>query len=530
MAKLVHYPWRCGYPENLWSPELRIPKPGTIAPGLGAFDLCGEGWEELPGPTIREGLGQIKCRAGGRDIFYDPECVFQFQRESPDSFSRCFHFALTDSFIHLSNLLYEKHRRNNGMFAELPLSVACRDSQNYLAQEHDFASESLIVEIARNCQSMIESIVMAPRLMLYRRHAEVSIDRLQELDEYSLRSLAHRPGRTIAGKAGSKQRLTGVVRLETPDTYENRVVCDFIRRSDRVSIQYAREMCGRCPRRGECKTCDPSAEGERCVSARVKAVFAYHRKCLGWLRNENLSPVAKLMQPAAKVNYVLQQNPRYVSVWRYYQRLLRQENIEEDVWCWGRRSWADYLRLVMMTTWESRLKGESLVELSRRPLMIRAGNDRGAWFCTDPYEEALVYANPATGKCETVYLLNMQETIALTNLEFIRDLNFDFCWVALREKRDHLIMPFWGVGCTPSQSDAEGQQDGLIAQEIDRLVKRFNSIRDIKDSGFRIAKGVVVIPSERDDVVGVGYGCVWKCVPFRPNFDFVATEVKGLLK
>lgn len=529
MGRLIHYPWRCRFPVELWGQDLPIPETGTAAPGIGAFDVGEMTIEELPGPTVREGAGQIRCRVSNSDYLYDPRKVFQYQGEPAESFIRRFHFALTDAFIHLSNLLYGKHRRENGVFADLPLSAACRDFADYLSQEHDFASESLIVEIARNCQATIEGIVRSPHLMLFRRHSEVALDRLQELDEYSLRALAHRPGRTIAAKAGGRQRLTGVVRQETSDTYENRVVMDFVRRSDQNAVQYVREMCGRCPMMSDCASHDPVLEGDKCPSARVKAVAGYHRKCLAWLQNDNMKSVHRLPQPAAKVNYVLQQNPRYVTVWRHYQRLLLQENVEEDVWRWMRRTWADYLRLVMMTVWELRLKADSLVELSNRPLMIHSGNERGAWFCSDPFEEALVYKS-SQGDCDTIYLLNPKELVELTGIQVLAELNCDFFWVAMQKSRLHSLMPVWAICGMRNVNSGMIAAAPAIAQEVDRVIRFYNGMDDIRESGWRLSGGMVVLPSPQEFKRKIGKSCVWGCCPFSPDMAFLEQKVRGLLK
>jgi hypothetical protein len=529
VTRLVHYPWRLALPAKYQNGHLPVPETGRAAPGIGSFLLNDSLLPmEIPGPTIREGGGQTRCRIAGKDILYDQNGVFQFQREDIGSFPRRLHFALTDAFIHMANLLYEKHRAKFGTFADMRLADACSDFVHYLAQERDFASESLVVEIARACLGVVEGIVSAPRLSLFRRHDDVALDRLQELDEYSLKSLAHRPGRTIAGKAGTKQRLTGVVRVETPNTYENQVLMDFIRRSDRAALQYVREMCGRCPHGDKCRTHDPSAEAHRCPSERVRMVADYHRKCLAWQRSDNMSGVTRLAQPASRANYVLQQNPRYVVVWRYYPRLLRQEDIEEDVWRWERRTWADYLRLVMMVVWDRHLKAGSLVELSRRPLMLRTTNNRGAWLCSDPFEEALVFPSVSSAGVQTVYFLNMGETVELTGIDDLRNLNFDFCWVILRSKDDLRLIPFWAICGSPQWRDSE--VDGPMAEEVDHLLSWANMRLSVGRKKCKCTGGVVAIPSEKNSVVASGAAKVWRCVPFAPDFTFAANEVKEALR
>lgn len=520
MATVVHYPWRIGLPEQFYG-ALPHPVEGHIAPGLGAFVVTDGSVKELPGPTIREGAGQLRCREDGADYQFDRNRVWQFQAERNESFPRRLHFALTDSFIHLANRFYVDNRTKKGKpLADWPLSDACTDFMRYLSDAQDFAPESLIVEIAGSCVAPIAGIMANPRLVLYRRHAEVQMDRLQELDEYSLRALAHRPGKRIAEKAGGKQRLTGVVRLETADTYENRVVLDFIRRTLRVADQYCREMCGRCPRSSECVTHDPRRERNACLSKRVCKVADYMARCRAWLMTDVANEVSVLSQPVQRANYVLQQNPRYVTVWRMYLRLLRQENVEEDVWRWERRTWTDYLRLVLMIAWDKFCKNESAVLLSKRPLKITERNRDGRWFCRDPFEEALVI--PFDGRYQTVYLLDGAETDALTGQSLHARLNADIYRVGVTEDGHKTVLPIWGiVGCPKfDEEKCEISAEAVMRAEIHALADEVNFALEDETDKVTVLGGVIARPTvdgcefEEDD------GCYsWKFAPSNPDLE-----------
>ena len=526
MTKVVHYPWRIGLPERLCG-SLPQPEAGRIAPGLGAFAASDDGVAtELPGPTIREGVGQLRCREGGRDYPFDRARMWQFQTERNDSFARRLHFALTDAFIHLANRLYVDNRSKKGKpLADWPLADACADFLRYLSDEQDFAPESLIVEIAGSCLAPLAGIMTSPRLVLYRRHAEVQMDRLQELDEYSLRALAHRPGKRIAEKAGGKQRLTGVVRLETADTYENRVVLDFVRRTLRVADQYCREMCGRCPRTGECATRDPRREGAACRSRRVRKVADYMARCRAWLLTDVAQEVARLSQPIQRANYVLQQNPRYVTVWRMYLRLLRQENVEEDVWRWERRTWTDYLRLTLMLAWEERLKKHCAVDLSHRPLKLTERNVRGRWICRDPFEEALVLPD-GEDRYQTIYLLDGEETDALTRQSLHARLHADVYCVRVDADGRKRVMPVWGiVGCRGFEEVCD---DGVLISEIQALADLVN--RELASDGARVVVcgGVVARPTMGAcALVGMDGFYSWKFAPSSPDLESAAFVIAG---
>lgn len=46
-------------------------------------------------------------------------------------------------------------------------------------------------------------------------------------------------------------------------------------------------------------------------------------------------------------NYVLQNDLRYRSVWKWYRRLLRREEEEDRFWDWQTRTWADIVRILV---------------------------------------------------------------------------------------------------------------------------------------------------------------------------------------
>lgn len=464
MTHVFHYPWRASLKPEYW--RLPAPQGDVVSPELGAFVDCGDGqYVEIPGPTMREGVGQIGVflKDHGK-LLYSSDYSHQFQKESTSSFSRRNHFALTDAFIWLSSYLYRFREDSGSPLADRKLSDACVAFKGYLGSQKDFAPESLIVEIARNVPSAIASIVAGPRKVLTREHTNVPLDKIQEMDVFSLVDLARRPGRTVAMKAGPKQRLTALTRRETADTIENRVVLDFVRRSDASARQYVDEMCARCPRRLKCQQHDPIIEKD-CPSERIKIVAAYSRHCAAWIRSGAFVEVAHLVEPRTRPNYVLQQNIRYVKVWKYYLRLLCLEDIEEDVWRWRRAAWSDFVKMLLAMVWEERLRPAAKLQTSRRPFMIRSSNRNGRWFVPTPFEDALVFE--IEGDYKTLYFLAPDDAVKLTGQKELKLLNADVLAVVAAGGR-FKVLPIWtfcpDVRC---ESDfAEKRLAGEIAAEI----------------------------------------------------------------
>lgn len=510
MTKVFHYPWRAVVKPDHW----RLPSPSgdVVSPEVGAFVDHGNGkFEEIPGPTIREGTGQNRVQI--KDIgqfLYSSEYSHQFQKETTDSPVRRCHFALTDAFIWLSGYLY-RHREDSGSpLAERKLSDACAAFREYLGSQKDFAPESLIVEIARNAPGAISSIVAGPRMVLMREHTEVPLDKIQEMDTFSLVALARRPGRTVAMKAGPKQRLTALTRRETADTVENRVVMDFILRSARSARQYVDEMCARCPRKEACRLHDPVVEKD-CPSERVKLVATYSRHCAAWLRSGTFAEVARLKEPRTRPNYVLQQNIRYVKVWKYYLKLLRLEDVEEDVWRWRRATWSEMAKMLFMMVWEERLKPHAKLQTSRRPFMIRSANRNGRWFVPTPFEDSLVFGEQ--GRYKTLYILSPNDAAKLTDERGLLAKNADF-FIVVAVDGKFAVRPVWAF-CGDAKTQSE--------LDANRLAKEASA--EIDAAGM---SGLALFPSDENVVAWTGEACAQGLNLF--SSDAVCDRLEDYLK
>lgn len=335
---IFHYPWRFSLAKEDYE-DLPLPQDGFASPEIGAFFKRppSDGRSplgEIPGPTLEEGAGQVWSEVPGLGrVDYDKDSAHQFKGEKIDSPVQKFHYALTDSMIWLCDALYRFREQQYNVFADRSLSEVCKEFFQYLGSERDFAPESLIVEIARDSLIPIEGIIRQPRMALRRIHENIPLDRLQEMDSHSLLDYARRPGKTAAMKAGPRQRLMAITRVESCDTYENRVVLDFICRAEQLAKQYCSSMCSRCPNR-DTYIHDPLSVD--CLSDRVRLVAHYQRMCAAWRKSTTMQTVSCLAKPCSRPNYALQQNVRYVKVWRLYLKLLRQEDIEADVWRWKR--------------------------------------------------------------------------------------------------------------------------------------------------------------------------------------------------
>ena len=176
---------------------------------------------------------------------------------------------------------------------------------------------------------ILESVCARPKRILRRERRLERLDRIQQMDDACLRWFVRQPGKTILEKAGPRQRVLSVIREETADTHENRVVRDFIERCLRASHLYVRE----------------NRQWEQ--SYRVRLVHRFRNRLRFWLR---YSPFAEVPRPTGipAANYVLQFDDRYRRLWDWYERLRRQQNYQDDVWRWQNRTWAEHMTLALM--------------------------------------------------------------------------------------------------------------------------------------------------------------------------------------
>ena len=493
--RIIHYPWRVAFELEAQLQDLPVPPQDRISPTIGSFVVGEDGRiGEPPGPTVRAGVGQQRVHEDFGDFVY-ADSVPQYQAYAPEAPCRRVHFALTDAFVRLSDFLYRYRAESGRLKADRSISDACDDFWKYLGEGQDFAPESLIVRIARDTPAALKDIVESPRVVLRREHEQVPLDRIQEMDIHSLQDFARRPGRTAAMKAGHRQRLTGVVREETPNTFENRVVRSFVELAIRSARQYKEEMCARCPRRTKCESKNPVRESD--CSERVRTVYSFDLFCQQLLRSSTFSTVARMSEPVSVPNYVLQQNPRYLNIWKYYQRLLRQEDVEADVWRWQRRCWADLLRMQMMLFWDSRLRRHErfVLQTSAKPFMIRETNKKGTWLCSDPFEDAVVFQ--ADDCFVTLYLLNAEGLARLAGCPEMIMLNADFYWVALASERQFRprIMPVWCI-CPDKGWEGRRDVDGLVCVETKELLEKWEK----RYPGYDFSQSLVLMPDEASSV------------------------------
>ena len=222
---------------------------------------------------------------------------------------------LIDRHIDLVSHLFEtapKAVAQSGSWQGNLGGVAVRRIADIVAQWHAVGQANeprmaLIVKLARDLPDVLAKTCRRPRHALRRVRQFSPLGRTREVDSACLRWLARQSGATVAQKAGMRQKVLAVVRVEDIDTPENRVVRDLLVRATQACNRYRREH--------------HAARGH----PRVKDVTQFLRllrELFTTTAMADVQPLVGIPQP----NYVLQMDPRYTVLWDAWQQLVRQQD------------------------------------------------------------------------------------------------------------------------------------------------------------------------------------------------------------
>ncbi len=246
---------------------------------------------------------------------------------------------------------------------------------------------ALIVRIATNIGATIQSIGNQPRLILRRKRAMERVGSVRQVDPAGIRWLVRQPGSSLAERAGPRQRVLAVVREDTVDTHENRVV---------------RDMLDRCVTEGRVWLRD---NDEFRSSDRYRDV-AKLASTVRRIRGTGPLSTVRRATGAVEPNYVLQHDERYSRVWPWYVKLRRRQQEEDNLWRWSHRTFAEAVTLSLSWSLDLIEQEEEFprgVGFARR-LLLRPEQRHGAF--VDPRSSLSSWlARDATGQLVALSLL-----------------------------------------------------------------------------------------------------------------------------
>lgn len=238
---------------------------------------------------------------------------------------------LIDRHIDVITSLFDSPSSKNCQWQGNVQSVAFRSCDNLISRWHESAASNeprmaLIVRLARSLPGLLSAVCQRPRHTLRRERQLQPLGRIQEVDSGCLRWLARQPGETVAEKAGTKQTAMAVVRVEDIDTPENRVVRDLLSRGMMACARYLREYRS-------------ASDHPRVLD--VNRFQHLMRK----LADDTPICRAKRLVGVPQPNYVFQHDPRYQTLWQAYVQLVRQQMLEDNVWRWRHRLFAEHVQV-----------------------------------------------------------------------------------------------------------------------------------------------------------------------------------------
>ncbi len=218
-----------------------------------------------------------------------------------------------------------------------------------------------IVKQAREIGPVLKELEHRIRRVLRRTRELTPLDRVQEMDRASMLWLSRQPGRTVAERAGSAQRILSTVRHENFDTLENRVFHAYVSLAGLVAREWQREH-----RR---------AQG----SDRYRMVDTFRLRCKTIARDLKDLGVG-VAEPGITPNYVLMQDKGYRTVRLAWERLLRRERILDDLWAWQAQTWTDFAVLAIVLAIDEL---EEARPIAQSPIVWRQEAMTGRWFDQD---------------------------------------------------------------------------------------------------------------------------------------------------
>ena len=232
-------------------------------------------------------------------------------------------------------------------------------TRQFLQEGADQALMSLIVRLAadRALSTTLQALSDNPRKVLSRIREELPLSRIQQLDSACIRDFARRPGHTAAEKAGPRQKLLGLNRIEDTNTLENRVTAWVLEELQKKSKTYSLE------------------NAMHSDSPRVRSVRRLGFNSRNWRFSEYFQQVklGSLHHPVMP-NYPLQLERRYKKIYEVYKQLLLDEKVHDDAWEWQRNLWACAARSILYARLTARFK-ERFSSFS----FIRSESHQGQW-------------------------------------------------------------------------------------------------------------------------------------------------------
>lgn len=183
----------------------------------------------------------------------------------------------------------------------------------------------LLFKHAQQLRGTLEDLGARPRVVLRNEHRMLKLQTVRRTDAKTLRWLSSQPGRNIAERAGSRQRIKAPKRYETIATLENRVLRAFAALTVRETKTWIEN-------------------DDNTVRDHYATIEAHHHRALRVeaILRERKVPEAK---PPVQPNFPLRFDPHYRKIWHAWMELRARSAATELEWMWQHRTFMELLGL-----------------------------------------------------------------------------------------------------------------------------------------------------------------------------------------
>ncbi len=301
-------------------------------------------------------------------------------------------------------------------------------------QVGELARKPLIVQLAEQQGFPLREIARGAKRILRRKRDKERVSRAREFDKASLIQIAQLPGRTMAQKAGPRQRIPAVKRFETTDTLENRVVEHFCRLVEAEWIRSENSPSTKIT--GDYR---PVAEG-------------FERLCRSTRLGEDFMGVTRLRSPCVAPNFTLEQNTNYRAIWLGYKRLIQRQTEQEECWAWARRLFLNRALVFAAELFEQAFPEDISAYLPyRKDLRTWASQRHGLWLDDYSFPGPRVIPIDGDARFWSAYILSHHDIVeGPESLHPFGSLNADAYFVTA-DADEIRVLPIYGfVGdCSP---------------------------------------------------------------------------------
>ena len=215
--------------------------------------------------------------------------------------------AIEDRVKNIRNLVDRLTQKDKMKIPEIKIIFS-----NIYLNENDLRNH-IVFKIYNNIREPIINIIKNPKKVLKEIYDNIYIGKIKRLDSYCIREISKKPGIELIEKAGAKQKILAVEKIENYNTYENRFIKYFCEIFTKKCNYFVKNII---------KEKDKTKETESIISE----IREIKNNILEILNNPNgiFKKISEIFGTPIP-NYVLKKNFNYNKIWNAYVDLINDK-------------------------------------------------------------------------------------------------------------------------------------------------------------------------------------------------------------